>query len=219
MRLTQFCGRSMFLSMFCGQRRAGPSSLSDECKFHLFGSDGKHFIRRQTEERLNPECVKKSVKGGGGRVMVWGMFSAAELGLLTSYMAGECKCLSEPPSAKCSFFPASISQSACNFHAGQCPCHTANQVKQFLEAKNIEIINGQSPDLNPIENLWRQVMAKKTHNSHRTVEETGRKVDQDHTSTVWETSDVLRPQMCWSHSKQGPVHFLLISDSCNPPKF
>ncbi len=56
--------------------------FSDESKFNLFGSDGKHFIRRQTEERLNPECVKKSVKGGGGRVMVWGMFSAAGVGPL-----------------------------------------------------------------------------------------------------------------------------------------
>lgn len=27
--------------------------------------------------RLNPKCVKKSVKCGGGRVMLWGEFSAA----------------------------------------------------------------------------------------------------------------------------------------------
>ncbi|XP_056389682.1 nuclear envelope integral membrane protein 2 isoform X2 [Hyla sarda] len=33
-------------------------------------------------ERLIPECVKKSVKGGGGSVMVWGMFPAAGVGPL-----------------------------------------------------------------------------------------------------------------------------------------
>ncbi len=29
--------------------------FSDESKFNLFGSDGKHFVQCQTEERLNPE--------------------------------------------------------------------------------------------------------------------------------------------------------------------
>ncbi len=76
-------------------------------------------------------------------------------------------CLSEPPSATCSSFPASISQSACNFHARQCPRHTAKQVKQFLEAKNIETMKwpAQCPELSSTENLWKilgdKVIAKK----------------------------------------------------------
>ncbi len=143
--------------------------------------------------------------------MCWEMFSAA----------GECKCLSEPPAAACSSFPASIAQSACNFHARKYSCHTAKWVKQFLEAKNTEIMiwPAQSLDLNPIEksleNSWWQSYGYETHYSHQTMEETGRRVDQDHTRAVWETSDVLQPQMCWSHSKHWPVHFLLISDCCN----
>ncbi len=44
--------------------------FSDEIKFNLFGSDGKHFVWLQPEERLNPKCIKKSVKGVGGSVMV-----------------------------------------------------------------------------------------------------------------------------------------------------
>ena len=43
----------------------------DESKFNLFGSDGKHYVRRQTGERLNPKCIKKSVKLGRGHVMVY----------------------------------------------------------------------------------------------------------------------------------------------------
>ncbi len=56
--------------------------FSDESKLIFFGSDGKHYVHHQTGERLNPKFVKKSVKGGGGSVMVCRMFSAAGVGTL-----------------------------------------------------------------------------------------------------------------------------------------
>ncbi len=61
------------------------------------------------------------------------------------------------------------------------PHHTAKRIKQFLDAENIEIMKwpAQSPDLNLIKNLWKI----------QTMEDTGRKVDQDAT---WEISDILR---------------------------
>ena len=39
--------------------------FNDESKFNLFGSDGKRFVIRKNEERLSPQCVKKTVKFGG----------------------------------------------------------------------------------------------------------------------------------------------------------
>ncbi len=57
--------------------------FSDENKFHLIGYDAKHYVPCQIRERLNPKCVKLVlVKGGGGSVMVWGMFCAAGVGPL-----------------------------------------------------------------------------------------------------------------------------------------
>ena len=47
-------------------------------KLNLVGSDGDQYVHRGTENRLLSKCVKKSVKFGGARVMVWGMFCAAE---------------------------------------------------------------------------------------------------------------------------------------------
>jgi hypothetical protein len=46
--------------------------FSDESKFNLFGSDGKQYCRRRVDEELLPRNVKKTVKHGGGSIMVWG---------------------------------------------------------------------------------------------------------------------------------------------------
>ena len=40
--------------------------FSEESKFDLFGSDGKRFVRCKIGERLSPQCIKKTVKFGGG---------------------------------------------------------------------------------------------------------------------------------------------------------
>ena len=50
--------------------------FSDESKFNLFGNDGKNNVKRRIGERLSAKCTKKTVKFGGGRVMVFGMFSS-----------------------------------------------------------------------------------------------------------------------------------------------
>ena len=56
--------------------------FSDESKFNVLGSDGRNYVRRKIGERLNVKCVKKTVKHGGGSVMVWGIISASGTGPL-----------------------------------------------------------------------------------------------------------------------------------------
>ena len=51
--------------------------FSDESKFNLFGCDGRRFVRRSPKERYSSQCTKSSVKFRGGRIMVFGMISAA----------------------------------------------------------------------------------------------------------------------------------------------
>ena len=50
----------------------------DESKFNLFTSDGKRFVRRKNEERLSPQCVKKTVKFGEGEIVLRMISSAGE---------------------------------------------------------------------------------------------------------------------------------------------
>lgn len=48
---------------------------SDESKFNRFSSDGKMYVRRPPNQEFNPKYTIKTVKHGGGSVMVWGCFS------------------------------------------------------------------------------------------------------------------------------------------------
>ena len=44
---------------------------SDESKFNLFQSDGKTYVRRPPNKALDPKYTVKTVKHGGGSIMVW----------------------------------------------------------------------------------------------------------------------------------------------------
>ena len=50
--------------------------FSDESKFNLFESDG----RRGVGETSSPKCIKRSVKFGGGSIIVCGMISDEGIG-------------------------------------------------------------------------------------------------------------------------------------------
>ncbi|CAF3389221.1 unnamed protein product [Rotaria socialis] len=55
---------------------------SDESKFNLFGSNGRQIVWRQTNESMKRECLKPTVKCGGGSVMVWDCMAASGVGNL-----------------------------------------------------------------------------------------------------------------------------------------
>ena len=53
---------------------------SDESKFNLCGPDGRTYVRRPPNKELDPRYTRKTVKFGGGSVMVWGCFSKHGVG-------------------------------------------------------------------------------------------------------------------------------------------
>ena len=55
---------------------------TDESKFNRFGSDGKQYVRRPQNQELSPRYTLKTIKHGGGNVIVWGSFSWCGVGPL-----------------------------------------------------------------------------------------------------------------------------------------
>lgn len=133
---------------------------SDETTVRKMPKDKELYIRCHGSTKREDLPHNLQVQQGGFSVMFWGCFSAYGLGplvalegkqnqhtyteLLKEYLVPE--------------FQAAKQEFDIQFRFMQdnAPCHKTNKVMNFLRANKIPTIDWppQSPDLNPIENLW-----------------------------------------------------------------
>lgn len=133
---------------------------SDESKFNRFGSDGKRIVWRPPNKQHHPMYTVKTVKHGGGSVMVWAAFSWRGVGpivkingIMDQYVYKNILENHMEP-----FVEENMPLNWTFMHDND-PKHSARSVKAWLNDQKIKTLPwpAQSPDLNPIENLWNDV--------------------------------------------------------------
>lgn len=152
--------------------------FTDESKFNLFGSDGKVKIWRRPNTALVRKNLTASVKHGGGNVKVWGCFSASGVGALV-FITGNMDTDMYLDILKKNLHSSAEKlglRKTFHFYQDNDPKHKAYRTREWLLYNCPKVIETppQSPDCNPIENLWdyldRKVREKPVSNMNQLKE-------------------------------------------------
>jgi transposase len=131
--------------------------FSDESRFNVFDNDSQNWVWRQPHEKYNIDCLVPKVAHSPG-IMVWGCFTRDQIGPLIQVdgsITGEAyeKILKDH---LLPFIQSLDSSKLWVFQDDNARPHRAGRVEQFKQDNDVLSLPWppQSPDLNPIENLW-----------------------------------------------------------------
>lgn len=158
-------------------------------------------MRRRVGEEYSPDCVVRTVKHGGGNIMVWGCMTMAGVGNVykcegrmnsQTYV----QMLEEVLKPSIEKLFKGSRRPLYFFQQDNAPCHTAKATMSFFSRRRITLLEwpAQSPDLNPIENLWQKLKENvhkrsptSKHDLYQKIQEEWEKIPTDYCAKVVES--------------------------------
>lgn len=133
--------------------------FSDESKINRFNSDGRSWCWFRDVEAVEPRTVNETHKFGGGGIMVWSCFSVHGVGYMCKIEGKMDQALYKvilEGDLMSTIEYYDLEEDKIIFMHDNDPKHKAKSVTEWIESRKFECMDWppQSPDLNPLENLW-----------------------------------------------------------------
>lgn len=133
---------------------------SDEASFEIGKNSRQIRVWRGSRERYDSQCLVPTFKSGRVSIMVWGAFTATSKCYLVFIPVGQ-RTAMDFVDVVCEkgllpYFYHHANYEHLTLMVDGAPIHTANVTKFWMQDNGLKTLDWppNSPDLNPIENLW-----------------------------------------------------------------